>query len=213
MGSNGAMGAVRVANEVIASIAALAACEIEGVSGMDEAAARHFGDWVRRQTAHRGVRVQLEADRSIHLDVFITVDSEAKLAQVANAVQDNVVEATERMLGLEVGEVEVLSYHAGEGATTPDVAAFAGQLVRGVIANREKLDAILSEASDNWKLEQMAKVDRIVLRIAVYEITIDRRVPTKAAINESIELAKTFSGDEAGRFVNGILGRVAATVT
>jgi N utilization substance protein B len=75
---------------------------------------------------------------------------------------------------------EVLSYHASEGAATPDVAAFAGQLVRGVIANREKLDAILSEASDNWKLEQMAKVDRIVLRIAVYEITIDRRVPTRA---------------------------------
>ena len=66
---------------------------------------------------------------------------------------------------------------------------------------------------ENWKLEQMAKVDRIVLRIAVYEITIDRHVPTKAAINESIELAKTFSGEEAGRFVNGILGRVAATVT
>jgi N utilization substance protein B len=108
---------------------------------------------------------------------------------------------------------EVLLYHASEGAATADVTAFAGQLVRGVIANREKLDAVLSEASDNWKLDQMAKVDRIVLRIAIYEITIDRRVPTKAAINESIELAKTFSGDEAGRFVNGILGRIAATVT
>jgi N utilization substance protein B len=108
---------------------------------------------------------------------------------------------------------EVLNYHAAEGAATADVTAFAGQLVRGVLANRDRLDAILSEASDNWKLEQMAKVDRIVLRIAVYEITIDKRVPTKAAINESIELAKTFSGDEAGRFVNGILGRVAATVT
>ena len=108
---------------------------------------------------------------------------------------------------------EVLAYHAAEGAATADVAAFAGQLVRGVIANQEKLDAILSEASDNWRIEQMAKVDRVVLRIAVYEITIDRHVPTKAAINESIELAKTFSGDEAGRFVNGILGRVAATVS
>jgi N utilization substance protein B len=107
----------------------------------------------------------------------------------------------------------VLNYHAGENAATPDVTAFAGQLVRGVLANQEKLDAILSEASDNWRLEQMAKVDRIVLRIAIYEITIDRKVPTKAAINESIELAKTFSGEEAGRFVNGILGRVAATVT
>lgn len=106
---------------------------------------------------------------------------------------------------------EVLRYHAAEGAATADVATFAGQLVQGVIANREKLDAILSEASEHWKLGQMAKVDRIILRIAVYEIAIDRRVPTKAAINESIELAKTYSGDEAGRFVNGILGRVAAT--
>jgi uncharacterized alkaline shock family protein YloU len=106
MGSNGSHGAVRVANEVIASIAALAACEVEGVAGMDETAARHFGDWVRRQTAHRGVRVQVEADRSIHLEV-ITVDSEGKLGEVASAVQANVVEATERMLGLEVGEVNV----------------------------------------------------------------------------------------------------------
>ena len=108
---------------------------------------------------------------------------------------------------------EVLQYHAAEGAATSDVANFAGQLVRGVIDNRDKLDAVLSETSEHWKLEQMAKVDRIVLRIAVYEITIDRHVPTKAAINESIELAKTFSGEEAGRFVNGILGRVAASVT
>jgi uncharacterized alkaline shock family protein YloU len=107
MGQNGTHGAVRVANEVIASIAALAACEVEGVAGMDETAARHFGDWVRRQTAHRGVRVQVEADRSIHLEVFITVDSDGKLGEVASAVQANVVEATERMLGLEVGEVNV----------------------------------------------------------------------------------------------------------
>jgi N utilization substance protein B len=108
---------------------------------------------------------------------------------------------------------EVLRYHADEGAATPDVANFATQLVRGVIEHRDKLDSILSEASEHWKLGQMAKVDRIILRIAVYEIAIDRKVPTKAAINESIELAKTFSGDEAGRFVNGILGRVAATAT
>jgi len=93
------------------------------------------------------------------------------------------------------------------------VTNFARQLVNGVIVNREKLDAILSETSEHWRLEQMAKVDRVILRIAVYEIAIDRKVPTKAAINESIELAKTFSGDEAGRFVNGVLGRVAATAT
>jgi len=108
---------------------------------------------------------------------------------------------------------EVLLYHAAEGAATDDTTNFARQLVHGVIANREKLDSILSETSEHWKLDQMAKVVRVILRIAIYEIAIDRKVPTKAAINESIELAKTFSGEESGRFVNGILGRVAATAT
>jgi transcription antitermination protein NusB len=108
---------------------------------------------------------------------------------------------------------EVLLYHAAEGAATDDTTNFARQLVHGVIANREKLDSILTETSEHWKLDQMAKVDRVILRIAIYEIAIDRKVPTKAAINESIELAKTFSGEESGRFVNGILGRVAATAT
>jgi N utilization substance protein B len=108
---------------------------------------------------------------------------------------------------------EVLHYHASEGGASEDITNFARQLVGGVLHNRERLDTILSEASEHWKLDQMAKVDRIILRIAIYEIAIDRKVPTKAAINESIELAKTFSGDEAGRFVNGILGRVAATAS
>ena len=105
---------------------------------------------------------------------------------------------------------DVLRYHGSESAAPEDVVKFARELVRGVLENKARLDAILSEVSENWRLEQMAKVDRIILRIAVFEIAIDRNVPTKAAINESIELAKTFSGDEAGRFVNGILGRVAA---
>lgn len=108
---------------------------------------------------------------------------------------------------------EVLAYHAAESAATPEVAAFASALVRGVLAHRQQLDAVLAEASDHWKVEQMAKVDRTILRIAVYELTVDKQVPTKAAINESIELAKTFSGEEAGRFVNGILGRVAAPIS
>ena len=108
---------------------------------------------------------------------------------------------------------ETLAYHAFENAAPEDVTNFARQLVRGVLDNQERLDTILSEASENWKLGQMAKVERVILRIAVYEIAVDRKVPTKAAINESIELAKTFSGEEAGRFVNGILGRVAATAT
>jgi transcription antitermination protein NusB len=106
---------------------------------------------------------------------------------------------------------EVLAYHAGEGAAPPDVTGFAAELVRGVLANQERLDEIIGQASEHWKLDQMAKVDRIILRIAVFELAIERQVPTKAAINESIELARTFSGDDSGRFINGVLGRVAAS--
>lgn len=102
------VGSVRVANEVIASIAALAAREVEGVAGLDEAAAHRLGDLIKRQSAHRGVRVALDGERKLHLDVFLTVAGNAVMREVAEKVQDNVVEAVERMLGLEVAEVNVL---------------------------------------------------------------------------------------------------------
>ena len=107
---------------------------------------------------------------------------------------------------------EALSYQAEEDGAAADVVDFARELVQGVVANQEQLDREIADASRNWKLEQMSKVDRVILRIAIYEIAVSRRVPVKAAINESIELAKTFSGEESGRFVNGVLGRVAASL-
>jgi N utilization substance protein B len=105
---------------------------------------------------------------------------------------------------------EALDYHAADERAAPDVVRFAGELVEGVLANQEELDDTIQRASTNWRLDQMGRVDRVVLRMAVYEIAA-RKVPVRAAINESIELAKTFSGDESGRFVNGILGKVAET--
>ena len=102
-----AQGGVRVANEVIASIAAMAACEVEGVAEMDEVNARHFGDWLSRQVAHRGVRVRIDEERAVHLELFLQVKSTAVVPGVAEAVQANVVESVERMLGLEVAAVDV----------------------------------------------------------------------------------------------------------
>lgn len=109
------------------------------------------------------------------------------------------------------GDAEaVLRYRAGEEAADADISRFAQNLVRGVTENTVQLDELIGAASRNWRLDQMSKVDRIILRIAAYEITFEHGVPVKAAINESIELAKTFSGEEAGRFVNGVLGKIAA---
>ena len=76
-------GTVRVANEVIASIAAMAARDIDGVAGLDEANARHFGDFLKRETAHRGVRVVVDPERKIHLELFLTSGADVVLRDVA----------------------------------------------------------------------------------------------------------------------------------
>ncbi len=105
-----------------------------------------------------------------------------------------------------------LQYHlqSEEDAGLPSpVVDFARELIQGVLANEPGLNREIRQASRNWELEQMAKMDRIILRIAVYEILIARNVPLKAAINESIELAKEFSGEDSSKFVNGILGKIA----
>jgi N utilization substance protein B len=107
--------------------------------------------------------------------------------------------------------LDTLAYHAEEAQVSGPTRAFATQLIEGVREHAEQLDEVIRSYSRNWRLEQMGKVDRIVLRIAIYEITIARKVPVRAAINESVVLAKTFSGEESGRFVNVILGRVVET--
>jgi transcription antitermination protein NusB len=103
-----------------------------------------------------------------------------------------------------------LQYHVAESRAGADVADFARTLIQGVRDHQTEIDAHLAEASSNWGLDQMAKVERTLLRIASFEIRYLPSVPLKAAINESIELAKTFGGPDSGKFVNGILGRIAA---
>ena len=101
-------------------------------------------------------------------------------------------------------------YHFEEAPGSEDQVRFALALVRGTLENREAIDREITASSTNWRLDQMAGVERAVLRVALYEMLFTPEVPVKAAINESIELAKTFGGDEAGRFVNGVLGKVAS---
>jgi len=97
-----------------------------------------------------------------------------------------------------------------EARADREVADFARTLVTGVLEHRAEIDRELADASSNWTPDQMAKVDRTLLRIAIYEILFLPAVPMKAAINESIELAKTFGGPDSGKFVNGILGKIAS---
>lgn len=97
-----------------------------------------------------------------------------------------------------------------EAPLTEEGAAFCRELLYGVLSRRPDLDAAIHEIAPEWPLEQMAPVDRNILRLAAYEILYDDSTPAKVAINEAVELAKTFGSDSSGRFVNGVLGTVLA---
>ena len=92
-------------------------------------------------------------------------------------------------------------------------AAFARGLVSGVIQNKEKIDLNIQNFAPAWPLEQIPVVDRNILRLAIFEVLLDNKVPVKVAINEAVELAKTFGSDNSSKFVNGVLGSVSTLVT
>jgi N utilization substance protein B len=90
-----------------------------------------------------------------------------------------------------------------------EVMALAEELVRGVAAHRRAIDETIEAVSTNWRLDRMAKVDRNVLRLAVFEL-IETDVPVKVVLNEAIELGKKYGSESSGAFVNGVLDKVAA---
>jgi transcription antitermination factor NusB len=89
-----------------------------------------------------------------------------------------------------------------------EVKDFAEFLTRGVIQNLKDIDNEISKHSQNWKLKRMAVVDRNILRLGSFELLFCKDIPPKVSINEAIELAKKFSGQESARFVNGILDKI-----
>jgi N utilization substance protein B len=83
---------------------------------------------------------------------------------------------------------------------------FVRQLVVGVSANAKELDIKLQPVAPEWPIDQIARMDRLILRIGLYELENDNDVPPKVVINEAVELAKSFGGDNSSKFINGVLG-------
>jgi transcription antitermination protein NusB len=92
----------------------------------------------------------------------------------------------------------------------PKLCAFASALVDGVLEHQPRIDALISEVAENWRLDRMAAIDRNILRLGAFELLYCDDVPTKVAINEALELAKRYSTAQSSRFVNGILDRLQA---
>ena len=87
-----------------------------------------------------------------------------------------------------------------------DLAEFASQIVQGVVPRTAELDETIARHAPEWPLDQVATIDRNILRISLWEIAIDRQTPVKVSINEAVELAKQYGSDSTARFVNGVLG-------
>ena len=99
-----------------------------------------------------------------------------------------------------------------DGNLSEENASFTRELANGVVQNREEIDRHIKRFAPAWPIEQIAAVDKNILRLAIFEILLDNKVPTKVAINEAVELAKTFGSDNSSRFVNGVLGAVSTLV-
>jgi N utilization substance protein B len=100
-----------------------------------------------------------------------------------------------------------------EADTAEEVQAFARELVDGTVKERAHLDEVIERVAPAWPIEQMATIDRNILRLAILEILLNNRTPVKAAINEAVELAKSFGSDNSAKFVNGVLGSVSSMAT
>jgi N utilization substance protein B len=108
---------------------------------------------------------------------------------------------------------EVLARQLKKTALTHEVAEFADSLVNGILANKKDIDAIIRKFAPAFPVEQLTAIDRNILRLAIFELLFDNRVPVKAAINEAVELAKSYGSDTSPKFVNGVLGSVVGNRT
>jgi N utilization substance protein B len=104
---------------------------------------------------------------------------------------------------------DVMSRVIEENTLSAEGAAFSRELLDGVVQNREKIDEQIRHFAPAWPLDQMAVVDRNILRLAIYELLHNNKVPVKVAINEAVELAKSFGADSSPRFINGVLSSIS----
>ncbi len=103
---------------------------------------------------------------------------------------------------------DAVAHNLREFAPEFEDNSFVKELVRGVTGNLEEIDALIVKYAPEWPIEQITIVDRNILRLGLFELKFSPSVPSKVAINEAIELAKTFGGESSGRFVNGVLGAI-----
>ena len=100
---------------------------------------------------------------------------------------------------------EIIERNIGQYDAEVDLD-FINSLKLGIQKDKDKIDALLMKAAPEWPIDQVAVIDKVILRISIYELLFGDQVPAKVAINEAVELAKSFGGENSSKFVNGVLG-------
>lgn len=108
---------------------------------------------------------------------------------------------------------EVVRLVHSEFAKDFDDGGYVERQVRGVVERLAEIDKLLNDFAPNWNVATMTAIDRNVLRLGAFELKFDESIPSKVAINEAIELGKTFGGEASGKFVNGVLGAILKDMT
>lgn len=108
---------------------------------------------------------------------------------------------------------DILNRNIARYASTLDDVAFVRALVKGVVDRTSELDIELTPLAPEWPLDQIARMDRVILRMGLYELRHDQDVPPKVVINEAVELAKAFGAENSSKFVNGVLGTALKNIT
>jgi|SRR5437762_1396060 len=127
--------------------------------------------------------------------------------------------AVQMLYQWEVGKASMVevgqTFWTGPAATEPcgeELREFATKLATGVTGTVTDIDPMITEAAQNWRIERMNVLDRLILRMAIYEFLHEPETPAKVIINEALELARTFSTDDSVRFINGVLDAVRRTL-
>jgi N utilization substance protein B len=102
--------------------------------------------------------------------------------------------------------MEITEFNVKQFAPGMDDTEFIYDLVRGVESNLKEIDAVITSTAPEWPLDQITVIDRNILRLGIYELNFTKGVPPKVAINEAVELGKTFGGESSGKFINGVMG-------
>ena len=104
---------------------------------------------------------------------------------------------------------EVVERLLADSNLSEEYGSFVRELVEGVVQHKDEIDGSIQKYAPTWPLDQIAIIDRNILRLAIFEILFDNKVPVKVAVSEAVELAKSYGSDNSGKFVNGVLGSIS----